>query len=85
MFQDGRLEPGMENQCSLPWETSGGIHQPPRFCLLVYYIHVNNIQVFAHSWGDVATREHTWRQHSEYAGPKFYDSWIPKSISKYFW
>ncbi|CAB3408939.1 unnamed protein product [Caenorhabditis bovis] len=34
---------------------------------------------------EMEAREHLWRQHSEYAGPKFYDKWIPQSISKYFW
>ncbi|RCN37824.1 hypothetical protein ANCCAN_16278 [Ancylostoma caninum] len=41
--------------------------------------------VFAHSKKDVFYREHLWRQHSEYAAPKFYDKWIPESIGKYFW
>ncbi|EYB85880.1 hypothetical protein Y032_0289g1508 [Ancylostoma ceylanicum] len=42
-------------------------------------------EVFAHSNKDLFYREHLWRQHSEYAAPKFYDKWIPESIGKYFW
>ncbi|EFP03265.1 hypothetical protein CRE_28173 [Caenorhabditis remanei] len=41
--------------------------------------------VFAHSWGSVEARDHLWRQHSEYAGPKFYDNWFPQWMSKWFW
>ncbi|KAL6730949.1 hypothetical protein Aduo_001867 [Ancylostoma duodenale] len=67
------------------WKTGTWYGEPVYFTLGDKWWDPMQDEVFAHSKKDVFYREHLWRQHSEYAAPKFYDKWIPESIGKYFW
>ncbi|CAI4221217.1 unnamed protein product [Auanema sp. JU1783] len=67
------------------WKTGTWYGEPVYFTLGDKWWDPSATEIFAHSWGSVSEREHLWRQHSEYAGPKFYDNWIPKAIGRYLW
>ncbi|GMR54366.1 hypothetical protein PMAYCL1PPCAC_24561, partial [Pristionchus mayeri] len=69
----------------LGWKTGTWYGEPVYLTLGQKWWDPIEHEIFAHSERDQILREHSWRHHSEYAGPKFYDSWIPKSIGKYFW
>ncbi|CAD6184331.1 unnamed protein product [Caenorhabditis auriculariae] len=67
------------------WKTGTWYGEPVYFTLGDKWWDPATREVFAHSYQFNENRDLLWRQHSEYAGPKFYDNWFPKSISKYFW
>uniref|UniRef100_A0A7I5E5Z7 NADH dehydrogenase [ubiquinone] 1 alpha subcomplex subunit 13 n=1 Tax=Haemonchus contortus TaxID=6289 RepID=A0A7I5E5Z7_HAECO len=67
------------------WKTGTWYGEPVYFTLGDKWWDPEYFEIFAHSEHGQWAKEHTWRHHSDYSAPKFYDKWIPASIAKYIW
>jgi len=67
------------------WVTGTWYGEPVYFTLGEKWWDPTALEFFAHSEDNSVWRDPLWRHHSEYAGPKWYDDYVPKWFSKFFY
>ncbi|KAI6189201.1 NADH dehydrogenase [ubiquinone] 1 alpha subcomplex subunit 13 [Aphelenchoides besseyi] len=64
------------------WKVGTWYGEPVYFTLGDKWFDPEAEEIFAHTATRPYYRELMWRQHSEYAGPKWYDDYLPEFIKK---
>lgn len=67
------------------WKTGTWYGEPVYFTLGDKWWDPTRYETMAHSEFNVSNRYLMWKHHPEYAGPHWYDKYMPEFINKYIW
>uniref|UniRef100_A0A914WYY4 NADH dehydrogenase [ubiquinone] 1 alpha subcomplex subunit 13 n=1 Tax=Plectus sambesii TaxID=2011161 RepID=A0A914WYY4_9BILA len=67
------------------WKTGTWYGEPVYFTLGDKWWDPTRFETMAHSEFNVSNRHIMWKHHSEYAGPHWYDKFLPEVVNKYIW